>query len=476
MLSGMSIPLIVALFASGLLGAALVGFLMRGRARAARQAAEDQADSAQAALVERLRGHDELLVRLRGELEGERSAVRSLRERNGDLGARLETERAAATEKLAYFETSREQLTDAFKALSSDALDANADRLMKMAEASLDQRSLAIDAMMKPVRETLTRVDGKIDEVEKSRKEAYGGITEQLKQVRETQTLLETETRNLVNALRTPHVRGSWGEVQLRQVVELAGMLEYCDFVTQETLDIDERRLRPDLIVRMPGGKNVIVDSKAPMVAYLEAHEAPDDEARDAALQRHAGHLRKHILQLSAKSYQDGLDETPEFVVLFLPAESIFSAALRADPSLFEEAARRDVVLATPTTLIALLRTIHQGWRHEQLAHNAREISELGRELYSRLRSMGGHFADVRKGLDRAVQSYNKAVGSLENRVMVTARKFEELGAAGSEELEPLEPTDRVPRLLQSTLFDDEAVDEDEDEDPPGHALRTVKG
>src|SRR5580704_17416118 len=307
-----------------------------------------------------------------------------------------------------------------------------------------------IAGVVAPVQASLAKVDAKIHELEKTRAGAYATLHEQVRNLLETQTLLRSETGKLVTALRTPHVRGNWGEIQLRRVVEMAGMLDRCDFTSQATLFGEEGRLRPDLLVHLPAGKTIVVDAKTPLGGYLSALETTDELKRLACMADHARQVRAHIMALGRKSYWEQFDHAPEFAVLFLPGECFFSAALESDPSLIEFGVEQNIILATPTTLIALLRAVAYGWRNEKLAQNAAEISELGKELYKRLSDMGDHWNRMGRSLERAVEAYNGAVGSLESRVLVSARKFAELKTAPlGVEIAELEPVEKGVRAMR---------------------------
>ena len=330
----------------------------------------------------------------------------------------------------------------AFQALSAEALARNNRTFTELAGATLT-----------PVRESLDKVDRKIQELEKARVGAYAALSEQVRSLVETQTQLRSETGKLVTALRTPAARGRWGEVQLQRVVEMAGMLEHCDFFSQATLNGEDGRLRPDLLVRLPAGKTIVVDAKTPLEGYLAAVEAQDEATRKARLADHARQVRTHLSALGRKSYWEQFEQAPEFAVLFLPGESFFSAALESDPSLIEFGAGQNVILATPTTLIALLRAVAYGWRQEKLAQNAAEISALGKELYKRLSDMGEHWNRTGRALDRAVEAYNAAVGSLESRVMVSARRFEDLKTAPlGVQIPQLEPVEKTARTVETDV------------------------
>ena len=450
-------------------GAAATWLVMRGAARHAYERGRTEGDAERAALSERIDARqqtiDELNSRVRQADEEARDAQAreaQLNVRAAQLGTTLDQERKQAEEKLAMINEAQRKLTDAFKALASEALKSNNQSFLELAKATLEKfqeaakgdlekRQQAIHELVKPVRESLDKVDSKINELEKARSGAYQGLTEQVRSLMETQQQLRSETSNLVKALRAPQVRGRWGEIQLKRVVEMAGMLDHCDFYEQQSAETEDGRLRPDLLVRLPGRKNIVVDSKAPLMAYLEAIEAPDDDTRKAKLQEHARQVRTHITSLSRKSYFEQFDPAPEFVVLFLPGEVFFAAAIEQDPALIEFGVGSNVLIATPITLIALLRAVAYGWRQEQLAENAKEISDLGRELYKRLADMGGHLAKVGKNLDQATDAYNKAVRSLESRVLVSARKFKDLGiSAGETEIEELVQVDASPRQLQA--------------------------
>jgi DNA recombination protein RmuC len=373
--------------------------------------------------------------------------------------ARLDAERTAGEEKLALLRDAETRLKEVFGSLSRAALESNAESFLRLANTKfeqlhqqasgdLSQRQQAIAEVLQPLREALAKVDTKLQDVEKERVGAYASLHEQIRSLALTQQNLQQETSKLVTALRTPHIRGRWGEIQLRRVVELADMLEHCDFVEQPSAATENGRLTPDLIVRLPGGKNIIVDAKAPLAAYLDALEVTDEEARAARLRDHARQVRQHMEALGSKAYWDQFDHTPDMVFMFLPGETFFSAALQHDPSLIEYGVARRVIPASPTTLIALLRAVAYGWQQETLAENAQAISALGRDLFDRVRVMAEHLQKLGKSLAGSVESYNRTVRSMESRVLVTARKFRELGVSSPEDLPELEPIERVPQAV----------------------------
>ena len=440
--------------ATGLLFGMLVGWLVwRGRATGAEVRAslrEQELSSLKAELEQLVRAREEM-VAVQAKLE-----------------SALETERKNSNEKIGLVTRASEDLQNAFKAMASDALKSNNLSFLELAKASLerfqseargdlDARQKAVVDLVAPVRDSLSKVDAQIQQIEKERGQAYGALTAQVQSLISTQNQLQTETGNLVRALRSPNVRGRWGEIQLRRVVEMAGMSSHCDFTEQMSVTTESGRIRPDLIVHLPGGKNVVVDAKTPLQAYLDALETSDEETRKACLVNHSRQVREHLNTLGGKEYWEQFEATPEFVVMFLPGETFFSAALEQDPGLIELGVSKRVILASPTTLIALLKAVDYGWNQEKLARNAREISALGKELHDRLRGLAGHIAAVGNGLDRAVESYNKAVGSLESRVLVSARKLAEKGATVTEEIPEAEPVETTARTLSFEWDEEQA-------------------
>lgn len=430
------------------------------------------ASSKLAAAAERLKSEErratEIEARLaqtRADSDRHEQESQTFRNQFTELRSRLDSEIKAAAEKQALLERAEIKLSDTFKALSADALRSSSEQFLQLAKSSLstqteeakgeiEKRKVAIETLIKPMSESLGKFELRIGEIEKSREGAYSELREQVRALGEGQLGLQRETASLVKALRQPTGRGQWGEIQLRRVVELAGMQEHCDFETQHHSTTDEgKKLRPDLIVRLPGGKTIVVDSKTPMNAYLDALEASDDATRDTALARHARQVHTHIQQLSSKNYTAQFAHTPEFTVLFLPSESFFSAALQIDPGLIERGVEQGIILATPTTLIALLRAVSYGWRQESIAENAREISQLGRTLHERLGKLADHFSKLGRSLGSAIDHYNSAIGNFETRVLVTARKFEELKATpeATASIPNLDPIDKIPRSSQST-------------------------
>ncbi len=413
-----------------------------------------------------------LAARRRGDLAAQvaRADAQQAREQVARLAGTLEAERAATADRLRSEADAEQRLRDAFAALAGDALKRNNEAFAELAQArlatvkanadgELAQRQQAIEGMVGPLRESLDRVQQQLNAVERERAGSYSKLLEQVSMMRTTSEQLHQETTQLVTALRAPQVRGRWGEMQLERAVEAAGLTEHIDYVTQASVAGPDGRLRPDLVVRLVGGKNVVVDSKVAFAGYLEAMEARDEATRAARLKAHARHLRDHIDALGAKSYWEHFAPSPEFVVCFVPADAFLDAALREDPTLLERAFEQNVVVATPSTLVALLRTVAYTWRQEALAANAAEVHQLGRELYQRLSTMGGHIDKLGRSLNTAVGDYNKTVSSLESRVLVTARKMIDLDVVTSTEVieHPIQITEtarsaQAPELAEQRL------------------------
>lgn len=400
-------------------------------------------------------------VRAAGLIEEELKELRlEAKELASELSATkkaLEDEKSFNIEKLKIIEEAKSNLKESFQSLSQEALKMSSESFLQLAEArfeklqetakgALQAKEQAFFELVKPIKESLKEVDGTVKEMEKSRVSAYASLTEQVKHLLDAQKKLETETASLVHSLRIPAARGNWGEIQLRRVVEMAGMMEYCDFVEQETLVADGNRLRPDMLVKLPNDKIVIIDSKAPLQAFLESQEAKTEEEREEKLKIHAKQVKSRITQLSSKGYWEQFDKTPEFVVLFLPGETFFSTALRVDPGLIEQALQEKVILASPTTLIALLKAIAYGWSQEKVAKNAEEIARLGGEMLYRFNTVLNHFDTIRKGLETAVQAYNSTVGSFEQRLLPQARRFHELAPSQAPALAEIKPVEKFPR------------------------------
>jgi DNA recombination protein RmuC len=398
---------------------------------------------------------------LKATTDEQRRAILDLKTETARITQELEAERRLAAEKLSLLQDAESKLRDAFRALSADALQSNNQSFLdlakaqmgefqKGAETGLDQRVKAIDDLVAPIRKSLEEVDTKIGAIEAARTEAYGALTNQLQSVGETQRQLHTETTNLVRALRTPSVRGRWGEIQLRRVVELAGMAEHCDFSEQPVVESADGKKRPDLTVHLAGGKEVIVDSKVPLEAYVKALEAPDEASRSILLHEHSRQVRDHMTKLAAKNYWIDFDQSPDHVIMFIPGEVFFFSALQHDPELIEFGITRNVFVAGPTTLISLLRSVAYGWRQELIAQNAQAISKNGRELYDRIATVVDHLRVLGKNLDRSVESYNQAIASIERRVLPSGRRFKELGATAGPEIGALKGVERLSLRFQS--------------------------
>jgi len=390
--------------------------------------------------------------RLRQKMENEQAARVKAETSLEETVKRLEEEKK-------LIEEAKTRLTDAFKGLAGESLNSNNEAFLKLARESFDKlvleargdmgkRQEAIQGLVAPLSEKLKSFDEHVREIEKNRVDAYSSLSEQIKGLSQAQMALQKETGNLAQSLKAPKVVGSWGESTLERVVELSGLSEHCDFKREVSINTEDGRLRPDLVVYLPGDRQIVVDAKATFEAYQEAVSAESEEARRSAIERHASQVRAHMLRLAGKAYWKQFEKAPEFVVMFIPRESFYSATQAIDPSLYEDAMANRVLLATPTNLLALLRAVAFGWRQEQIARNAQEISTLGRQLYERMSTLADYIQDIGKGLERATQSYNKAVGSIETRVLPAARRFKDLGATTAEEITPLAPVETAQRQL----------------------------
>ncbi|HOV61131.1 MAG TPA: DNA recombination protein RmuC [Candidatus Hydrogenedentes bacterium] len=417
-------------------------------------------------LASQLAERERVLEQNREEIRKLRDAVAERESRLAELQAREEEERKAAEEKLALLEEARERLGDAFRALSSETLKQSTSTLLEQARHLFQQyqeqakgefqhHHKAVGELMTPVRDTLQKLQQELQESEKKRHEMQGTLSQQIRGLMETQQKLQQETGNLVQALRQPQQRGRWGELQLRRVVEMAGMVQYCDFEEQVSTSREESgALRPDMIVNLPGGRKVVVDAKVSLDAYLKAVEAPPAE-QEKHLKAHAEQIRQHVNRLSGKDYTKAFQDALDFVVMFIPGEPFFSEALLRDPSLIEYAAERRIVFATPTTLIALLRAIAYGWQQQNVTENARQIQKLGSELMDRMATFLGYMGELGSSIGRSVETYNKAVGSMESRLLVTVRRFPELGVKTSKPVPELSPLTSLPRQVPEIARDD---------------------
>lgn len=439
----------IGIFILGLIIGGIVTWLiansrLQGRARVAEAIVDEK--------TQQIQQKESEISQIRGELNSERaSKIEAI--------TRLEASQKNLDEQRSLLEKMGREMKDAFNALSKSALESSNESFLKLAserlgkiaadtEGKLGEHKATMNGLVKPLEEALKKYEEHIHGIEVKRKQEYTSLDEHIKMLAATHQQLQKETNSLVTALRKPQVSGSWGQLSLKRAAELAGMTAYCDFYEQVSVDTETGRLRPDMIVRLPNGREIVVDAKAPVDAYLNAISMTTDEEREKALNNYVSQVRAHMNALGSKSYWDQFPKSPEIVVMYLPGESFFSAALEHDHTLIEDSSSKKVILATPTTFIALLKAIAYGWQQEQLTKNAQEISILGKELYERISIMLGHFDDMGSAIEKTISAYNKTVGSLESRVLPSARRFKELGIAGSEEIPILEQIDQTPRTI----------------------------
>lgn len=460
-LGGLLVGAVLAwLIATKLVQSQLVGKIGEAERRAA--TAETKTAAAEATAVEVRRQYEELRQKaeadfqeLRVQLSSHSEARVKAETEKEELSQRLEDEKRLLSE-------AREKLTDTFKALASTTLeDSNKaflslaketfDKVLAEARGDLGKKEEAISGLVKPIAESLKTFDENVRKLETTRQQAYTSLESQLKVLTGSQDRLQKETANLVTALRTPQIRGRWGEMTLKRVVELAGMSEHCDFTEQLSVATEQGRIRPDLIVHLPAGREIVVDAKVSLEAYLDALSADSEQGRNDSLARHAAQIRTHMSALSARTYWEQFEKAPEFVVMFIPGESFFAAAADSDHQLIEDGMKKRVVLATPTTFIALLHAVAYGWKQEQIAKNAQVISDLGKQLYERMRKLAEYITDIGTGLEKANGAYNSAVGSLESRIFPAARRFKELGSASGDDIQIIEPLDIQPRQITAS-------------------------
>lgn len=447
--------LIIGLIIGGLLAWFIASLSQQKRYTEQIAELERRASSAEAIVEERgrdIQKKEADISQLRNELDSERRArVEAL--------TKLEAAQKSFEEQKRLLETMKTEMADTFNALSKSALESSnesfltlaSERLGKIVEETkgrLGEHQASINGLIKPLQEALKKYEEQIHTIEIRRKQDYTSLDEQIKMLVSTHQQLQKETSNLVTALRKPQVRGRWGEMQLRRVAELSGMSMHCDFTEQQSLDTEKGRIRPDMIVHLPMNRKVVVDSKVSLEAYLDAISAETEEEKKGKMERHAQQIRAHMNKLSSKEYWSQFQQSPEFVVLFIPGESFLSAALDIDNTIIEDGIQKRVIIATPTTFIALLRAIAYGWRQEQITKNAQEISELGRQLYERMSILVQHLENIGSNLEKAISAYNKAVGSMESRILPSVRRFKELGVTGAEEIHVIEQIDQIPRRL----------------------------